>query len=455
MPDASTPPDATSPSAPSDPDRFWLERIGTGSAQRQRVCERGADDPVARALCTQAAPAITSLADLYLTLGIAPERSVYALGSSSSGLSFRTVSALNPRLFALTFSDLPGQTLDNVAITAFTRGEQQVELVGYDHAADRLNFYLLVFDQDCNVTGCKAHDLLSPAIERDWRAWTLYDATDLQDTPLDCSSCHQPGGAGTPTRLLMRDLPEPWFHWLPYIGEPTPCPDGTFAKHSPPDLRVRFEHAHSSDETYGGVPLDKLKSTSGHNLHSALLRFQVDRKQSDVGGQEPHIMPSRNVLDEYRCQDTTATWQAYRKPMRNQGLPVPFFAFNGLDPARAVEAQEDFPAFVQAHKSDGAFDVLSNLLSDEFQQAVGGRSEDTLEPQALLQQMCSRCHNALAPVGSARARFAIDRITRDSAAEAVRRLTLPADSPYVMPPRRAGSLTPASVAALKAWLLDR
>ncbi|MBC8134018.1 MAG: hypothetical protein H7X95_13625, partial [Deltaproteobacteria bacterium] len=231
------------------PDEYWLRRVGIGPAQTMRVCARGQGDPVAKALCGPAAQAITGLIELHRALDLPPARRGsfdLALANSSSGLSFRTVSPLNPRVFAMT--DLEVLSSDRatsppgVAVTAFSRGEQQVELAGYDGATDTLKLYLLTFTQDCNRQGgCDAQHLLGEAVEREWRSWTLYEADDLVDTPLDCVPCHQPDAHG-PKRLLMRDKPDPWFHWFPSGSELSRC--STNDSLGGPDLRGVFERAH-------------------------------------------------------------------------------------------------------------------------------------------------------------------------------------------------------------------
>ncbi len=91
--DGATALDAGTGTTPSNPDRYWLDEIGTGLAQRMNVCAGGAKDPIALALCASDEP-IDSLAKLYATLkldGSIP-RSI-ALGTNSSGLGARIVSA--------------------------------------------------------------------------------------------------------------------------------------------------------------------------------------------------------------------------------------------------------------------------------------------------------------------------------------------------------------------------
>jgi mono/diheme cytochrome c family protein len=71
--------------------------------------------------------------------------------------------------------------------------------------------------------------------------------------------------------------------------------------------------------------------------------------------------------------------------------------------------------------------------------------------------MCVRCHAADTPKDLRRARFnaeALDSIDSDLA-EAIRtRIHLPHDSPEVMPPQRAGRLTPEAIARIEAFLAN-
>jgi len=129
------------------------------------------------------------------------------------------VSAANPRV--LTFIDSVKATpisLDQIAVVAFSRGEQAVELVGFDPRSLDYNYYLLTFRQCCNLTRCTPEDLLTERVEKDWADWTLYVDGDLEDTPLNCRSCHQPYGGDSRKMLLMRQVLDPWMHWSDFRG---------------------------------------------------------------------------------------------------------------------------------------------------------------------------------------------------------------------------------------------
>ena len=229
-------------------------------------------------------------------------------------------------------------TLNNVVVTALSRGDQAVELAANDPSSGTLNFYLFVFQQACNDT-CSALDLLSERIEQDWIGWTLYGQQDLDDTPLGCLSCHQPGGPLTPARLLMRDLRDPWFRWFVPAGMDADCPNGERPINTLPDLRAMFSAAHAAESRYGGITLDALQHADGHILF-ALLGIYA-RLQNETTLQEPFAMDTQGTLTEWSCHAKTDLWRQYQAPQRRKGLPVPYYGFDKLDAKEAAAALEN------------------------------------------------------------------------------------------------------------------
>lgn len=423
------------------PDEYWLLRIGDGPAQRRRVCDRGRNDRVTRALCNDDDD-VTGLKSLFGALRLESGFFNLSIATTSSGLTFRTTSVLNPRLF-LTSTAFEPESLNDLVAVAFSRGDALVELVAFDAIADELNFYLLSYRQTCAADDCTMEEQLSGKTESSWKEWTLYDETDLEDTPLDCLSCHRPDGPGTPRRLLMRDIPDPWFHWLPPVDQPSPCALPRGGEHPPrllaPDLRAEFERIHGQDG-YAGHDIAATRSSDGHNLHGLVLLFRASAQP--VPRDEPFAMDSRAVIDEWRCAETNDTWRAYRSRMlQGQGLPVPYYGFDVLDREKAAVALEDYPAYLRRHPGRSPFLLLRDFIAEEAQVATGGIIDGTAPAEAVLRQACIRCHDGRAPGLAVRARFRADAITADTAAAALRRLALPENSPYAMPPRRAGTLS--------------
>ncbi|HKY36531.1 MAG TPA: hypothetical protein VJN18_11365 [Polyangiaceae bacterium] len=440
------------PPPPTSPDRYWLNTVGWGQAQNERLCARGYGDFVARQLCDPAVAKPRSLEELYdvLQLPREPPFGTLALGASSSGLSFRTVSTLVPRLFRMTFVEgLPDPA--HFLVTAFARGEQQVELLAYDAAQNRIALYLLAFEQACNAERCTPDDLLTERVERDWLGFTLYEADDLKDTPLDCLSCHAPEGPTGSRTMLMRDMPSPWFHW--FTEERAYCGDDVPPLHQLPDLHDGFERAHAGELRYGALDHPALRFSSGHHLQAAVTLFPDYSTGARLGSSEPFIMPSYNVVDEWTCQGSTAAWQQYRSAvLLARGFPIPEYHLDRLDPVLGAAATQGFSAWLQTRSADDPFDVAAGLIPEDIQRAVGARPDADMTAEAMLKMMCSRCHDQHVPEGSGRSLFRFDAITSESAKRAMARLQLPADSPEIMPPRRSGSLSPTDIALLTQHL---
>ena len=92
----------------------------------------------------------------------------------------------------------------------FARGEPVVEIAAEDPNRRTLQFYLLKFELACEATKtCVPGDQLTPAIEKNWKSWTLYQDEDLKNTIVDCRHCHQPGGPSTKPMLRMQELQGP------------------------------------------------------------------------------------------------------------------------------------------------------------------------------------------------------------------------------------------------------
>jgi hypothetical protein len=264
------------------PEDVWLARIGVGPAQTSRVCAQGGTDRIATALCDKATPPIRGLGDLYRALRLDQQgERLVAVTTHSLGLSARTVSGLNPRV--VVYQDISHKrrrvNYEEVVATTFARGEQLVELAALDPTTYEYNFYLLRFTQACNRTRCTPEDLLTEKIESGWTDWTLYGERDVEDTPLDCASCHMPFGAGTHKMLLMRQEFDPWMHWSDFRGgdERTLCRtadfDGTVGKivavAEGLDLLRAVEGAGGR---YAGVPVAELHAAESGKIFATYSR---------------------------------------------------------------------------------------------------------------------------------------------------------------------------------------
>jgi hypothetical protein len=473
----------------------WLTTVGWGSPQTDRVCARGNQDPVARRLCAKPRVALRSLEDLHRVFWPAGrtfgENYTVGLTYHSQALGARLVSAVNPGLIMLSLepylsgddAGLP-QSATDLAI-AFTRGDQMVEMLGVDVPNQRLNFYLLAYGHVCRAAGdCTASDVLGPRIERDFTSWTLYQAEDIEDTPLSCLSCHQSGGPGTPRRFLMRQFALPWLHWGESSVAMTTmrCADGSRLALSQvptsgatlvPNLGGTFARAHSGETLYGGEPIGSLierrsgavVSDAAKQVRAAILRRDGnpsldDNVEEHFPLQEPFPFDSDKVLQgDYCPEGTKDAWNGYRqRVLLSEGFPIPYYGYDILQSEQGASVRADYAAYLGANPSNDVFDILSPLVSDEIGSAVGFLPDPQVDAPAILRQMCGRCHTGHEDPGMRRARFDArnpERLTRASMTEAMRRIRLAERDPEVMPPRRAGHLPAWAIERIAAYFADR
>ena len=480
---------------PRTPEMHWLNAIGWGRAQTDRVCARGNQDPVARRLCAEPRAPLRSLEELERVFWPTGRTfgDNYAVGLTyhSQALGARLVSAVNPAVILLSLEPytsgddaaLP-QSATDLAI-AFTRGEQMVEMLGVDVPNQRLNFYLLAYGHACRAAGdCTASDVLGPRIERDWTSWTLYQAEDIEDTPLSCLSCHQSGGPGTPRRFLMRQFLLPWIHW----GESsdaittTRCPDGSRLALSQvptsgatlvPNLGSTFARAHAGEALFGGEPIESLIqrrsgaeiSDAAKQVRAAILRRDgnpslADNVEARFPLEEPFPLDSDQVLQGDYCPGGAKdAWNRYRQSvLLREGLPIPYYGYDVLESEHSAAARADYGAYLRASPSNDAFEILSPLVGDEVATAVGFLPDPESEAPAILRQMCGRCHRGDEAPSMRRARFDArhpERLTRASMSEAMRRIQLGESDPEVMPPRRAGRLPDWAIERIGAYVAEK
>ena len=445
------------------------------------ACAPGANDPVARALCASPLPTVRGLLDLYRALHLEtfPEQRLRSATTHSVGLSGRIVSAINPRVFVFSNFALPAaheEVLDpdHIAAVAFARGEQIVELVGYDPLARDFNFYLLKFQQACNQTRCAPADLLTAKIETEWTGWTLYADRDLEDTSLDCLSCHRPDGASAPKRLLMRQLSVPWMHWSGFQDfypqlqcDPTRLPPGAGV---PGDIVFQGEGtagiepvAGTTGGSYAGISIDELSSAdSGHDLSSFISIAGatiegVGFLEGLARRGEPHRFDSTQILCELAV-GRIDTWQRYQSELFERGFPVPHRRFDVLDSKKRAEATTDFAAFLSRNAATDAFELASGLMSAEAQEGCGFVPAPSEDAPTILRRMCVRCHDSATEPRLRRARFnaeALDRLDPETAATLWRRVTASRSSPELMPPLRAGELPAWALTKIEAFLREQ
>lgn len=461
--------DAPQPEPDVPAEDVWLSSIGTGAEQLRRVCDRGAADRIATVLCDESTNRIEGLQDLYRALRLEqPAERLVAAATHSLGLSARIVSSANPRALVFTNSSVYGETLDyeEVVATAFTRGEQQVELVGLDPATYEYNFYLLRFAQRCNATHCTPEDLLTERIEGGWTNWSLYSDRDLVDTPLDCVTCHLPFGPGSRKMLLMRQSIDPWMHWGDFRGGDERLCGEPKVEGAPPQVVITAEgldllqELEGANGRYAGVPVPELHAAlSGDYLSDFLVDADNLIRASPVAPYpyEQLNFHTREVSCERFYQGTSPTWDEERRASMARGLPQPFYAPDVLAPEQRARLENGRAALL-AGESGSAFDVAASLLSLETATAIGFLPREQDSAPEILRALCVRCHAHDTESGLNRARFDVESLDSIDPAtfQTVRqRLTLPKTSPLVMPPRRVGELPDWAITRVLDYLSDR
>ena len=355
----------------------------------------------------------------------------------------------------------------------FTRGEQLVELVALDPATYEYKFYLLRFEQACNRSRCTPEDLLTEKIESGWTGWTLYADRDLEDTALDCLSCHLPFGKGTHKLLLMRQVTDPWMHWSDFRGgdERTLCPiqppDGSPGKRVVTAEGLDILRAiEGTAGRYAGVPVPELHAAKSGKV---LAKFLVDAEGHSRQPLSPRL-PLRTAQfpdagDRLRALSTgtSPTWDRQRRESLARGLPVPYYRPDVFEPSRRAEVVADRAAFLRRHAPDDASDVAASFIAPRSRPKLAFfPAKKTVRPRS-----SDRCAFAVMRPARMRASSGLGSTPRRSTTSRrrrrrrfARRLSLPRRSPELMPPcgwaschpgrSRGSNVTYASTARTRA-----
>jgi hypothetical protein len=408
-----------------------LSDLPRGATQLAKLCSRGGNDLVTRRFCAAAPPSITSLADLQGVLGLGFDGTAsdpsFTLSAHSSSLVTRYVSSINPR--AIVFSP----ALDgNFAVMAFTRGEQIVELASYDAIAAELNFYLVVFTQGCNARagGCTKGELLTSAVERDWTGVTLYEDDDLENTPLDCKQCHQPGGPDTTAMLRMQERLPPHRHFFSSDGE------GRL-------LVADFQAAHGT-EGYGPIP-GALIARSDPGKLAALVAAAGFAPQ-------PNEFDSAHIAAEEAATGTSATWQSiYDEAASGYAIAVPYHELRASDADKLAAATAAYRDVLDGKRAPASLPDIRDVLAPGALRDMTLLPAPGLDGKSLLVQMCQQCHNDKLNQTISRARFDVTKLLSMSSTEkdlAIARIQSATNASGHMPPAQLRALGAAEVARM-------
>ncbi|HTU59825.1 MAG TPA: hypothetical protein VMF89_15340 [Polyangiales bacterium] len=427
---------------------FAMACSGEGRAPRERVdaevaasetptepsfCARAGDDAVRDVFCTQPSAAPDDLDDLLVALNLKPppaaasdanaaiDRTPYSVAvlGHSTALSGRFVSPINPRVIVM----------GTESFLAFQRGTQQVEVIARARESAGLRFYLIEFEQACNVypDGCAAGDLYTPAIESNWLRVRARDGEALANTPEDCRTCHQ---RGTETAgLLMRELEDPWTHFfLP------PGPSGVPGVSGADPYRDFLDA--KGDEIYGGYSLQQISDMAPFFLESL------------TGPTQPLLFDAPTIAferypwgpDGYAKEpQPSATWErGYEAFKRGEQLALPYVDARATDPEKQTALTAAYQRYRRGEITAEELPDLSDIFPDDPSERArrGLQTEPDASPEDALIQACGTCHNDALDQSASRARFNIrvSQLDRQELDIAIKRLDLPTTDPSAMPP---------------------
>ena len=417
-----------------------LEGLPKGASQLALVCARGQNDGVTKALCDN--PSLDSIEALQEALGLGFEdrsskgqngsrgNPAFALLGHSTSLVTREVSAINPRAFV--FTAPPGRPvrLPGFVVMGFARGEPFVEIAAEDAQTRALTFYLLKFDVACEATkSCKPGDLLTPAVEKNWKGWSLYQDEDLKNTIVDCRHCHQPGGPSTKPMLRMQELQDPWTHW--FRGD---RPGGVA-------LMQDYLRAHGPDEDYFGIPAALIQSADGRALE--------DFVTGQGFGNQPNAFDSKRIESEVQNSSKaqpdlntpvgqSSTWQQlFSASAAGEFIPVPYHDVKVTDPDKLAFASDAYRKVVDGRSPASGLPDIRRVFLDSALAEMSMRPRAGASGKEILVQACAQCHNGKLDSSISRSHFDVTKLDAMSPAAkqaALARMKLPASNRLHMPP---------------------
>lgn len=445
--------------------------LPVGDAQRKELCARGHEDVISGIFCGDEAPTIRSLVDLQRALDLSfdnpglPQRDnvtgngragnpAFVFLGHTTSLTARIVSPISPRVIVFTppvhtgrsggYTASKFQADPDFRALAFTRGEQIVELVDRDPKTGDLRFFVVRFEQACNEReeGCSSWELFGPGVEKDWRRVTVYDDTDLENTPADCNVCHQPDGHGTKRKLLMQALRTPWTHFFRQNRD-----GGRWLIH-------QYRQAHTEAETFAGIPGGEVFTSD-----PALLEGLVENEGFIEQPVPLHANAIESEIEAKDHQDNpilALAWQiVFKRALRGEIPGVGYPVVDFVDADRMARASRAYAAVMAGQASPDQAPYLGDMHRDEVRFRVGLGPKPGQDGRGIMRNVCRRCHNPTRNPKLTRARFdvdALDRLPIPELEKAKRRLREPVDSPHRMPPARFGVLSEEQIATIEAEL---
>ena len=445
------------------PFRGYFQSLASGSTQTAALCARGNQDRFAQWYCGTH-PTITSIDDVLIGLGLKDPASPFSMNFAMTGQSAsivgRFTTPINPRVIVFSpvvfgtnqgpstgggsggVGDPPFPTgglgsAGNFVAFGYTRGNELAEIAAFDPTKQDVNFYLLKYTQSCDPN-CSNVDLYTPKTESGWVSVTVYGDADLQNTPLDCLQCHEPGGKGAPRILRMQERQFPWMHW--FGGEvfegggvpPTNTADAGPIASPTPMLEQKFLNAHQGED-YGGVPSQSIFGSAPFNLEGLI--------ESAGYAPQPNEFDSGSIQSEGRG----AIWEAlYANAVAGQAISVPFYDSDPTDPRYLAEATRLYMAIRAGGDASIAPD-MSAVFAEQNLGDLGFRATDSAKDGlTVVQHRCGTCHDGRFP-GISRNNFDWHDFPNNLPAgerdKILMRIRLTDDNVYKMPPTLFSSLT--------------
>ena len=443
---SNTPPAADPNNAITDPlsPAFGFK---TGQQQHDALCARKLGDAVAKAFCaTTTQPPITSVVQLQQLIGLnfgggngngAGGNPAFVLTGHSTSLVTRFTSAINPRVVIFTPPNSNGrvnnpQPLASFSAMGFVRGEQFIEMISNDPAANNgagdLNFFLLRFEQACNAKagGCTPDDLLTPKVESNFTSYSVYNEADLANTVFDCQQCHQATGPNTAKVLRMQELQNPWGHWFR---------NNTSNGQA---LLADFAAAHATTEAYGGIPGAAITNSDPARLEG-LVENQGFKTQ-------PNEFNSGQLLD----RGASNGWLTlYNNAKAGKTIPAPYHENRVTDPTKLANATAAYKAAIAGTPlTVDTREIFADAALSDLQFRPSAALVTAGDGLGIMVQMCQQCHNPSLDQTLSRAKFDVTKLATMARAEkdkAITRLQLPVESARKMPPPRFRELSAAEI----------
>ncbi|MBX3262282.1 MAG: hypothetical protein KF782_21540 [Labilithrix sp.] len=447
-----------------------LEGLLHGTAQNDALCKRAGDmvegnpnfNAVTNAICKEKRP-ITNISELQLALGLDFKRTDrqgtngsnnnpgFALLAHSSSLVARGVSAINPRTFI--FSAPAGQPtrIPAFVVMTFVRGEPFIEIAAEqarppNGQTGKITFYLFKFDITCEANHtCTNADLLTPAIEKDWKGFSVYDDEDLKNTLVDCRHCHQPDGPSSRMILRMQELEDPWTHWFR-----SDRPGGI-------TLLQDYFRAHGEQEDYGGIPAALIQKSDGRALED-LVKGQGFQNQPNAFNSraiENEIKSSSSLQPEINTpRGQSSTWDAlFARAFTGQAIPVPYHDVKVTDPDKLQYATDEYRKFMAGETSE--LPDIRRVFLDDALEAMTFLPKSGASGREVLVQTCAQCHHPKLDQTISRAKFDVTRLDSMTRAEkdlTIARLKMGSANRLRMPPVMMRSLPDDAREAAIAFL---